>query len=82
MSFITLGSILFSVVVLFMIITLPIEIDASRRGIRLLQECGLLNFEEDRKGSRQVLTAAALTYLAGALLSIWQLTRYIVVLRR
>jgi Zn-dependent membrane protease YugP len=47
--------------VLYSILTLPVEIDASRRGTRLLQEAGLMQAETDAKGSRAVLTAAALT---------------------
>jgi Zn-dependent membrane protease YugP len=77
-----LGIIFFALMVLFSILTLPIEIDASRRGTRLLQEAGLMQNENDASGSRAVLTAAALTYLAAAVTSILQLLYYISVAQR
>jgi Zn-dependent membrane protease YugP len=48
---------------LFTIVTLPVEFDASRRGLRLLDQSGLMQAESDRQGSRQVLRAAALNLL-------------------
>jgi Zn-dependent membrane protease YugP len=77
-----LGIIFFALMVLFSILTLPIEIDASRRGTQLLQEAGLMQAESDAQGSRAVLTAAALTYLAAAVTSILQLLYYISVANR
>jgi hypothetical protein len=77
-----LGIIFFALMVLFSILTLPVEIDASRRGTRLLQEAGLMQAEADAQGSRAVLTAAALTYLAAAVTSILQLLYYISVANR
>ena len=65
-----LGILFFGLVVLFSVLTLPIEIDASRRGIWLLQEAVLMQNENDASGSKAVLTAAALTYLASAVTSI------------
>jgi Zn-dependent membrane protease YugP len=63
--------------VLFSILTLPVEIDASRRGLRLLREAGLFQNEEDERGARTMLTAAGLTYLAAAITSILTLLYYI-----
>jgi hypothetical protein len=77
-----LGIIFFALMVLFSILTLPVEIDASRRGTRLLQEAGLMQAEADAQGSKAVLTAAALTYLAAAITSILQLLYYISVANR
>jgi len=77
-----LGILFFGLMVLFSLLTLPVEIDASRRGIKLLQEAGLMQNEADAKGSRAVLTAAALTYLAAAVTSILQLLYYISVAQR
>jgi Zn-dependent membrane protease YugP len=77
-----LGIIFFGLMVLFSILTLPIEIDASRRGTKLLQEAGLMQAEADAQGSRAVLTAAALTYLAAAVTSILQLLYYISIANR
>ena len=76
------GIFFFALMVLFSILTLPVEIDASRRGTKLLQEAGLMQNENDAKGSRAVLTAAALTYLAAAITSILQLLYYISVANR
>ena len=72
-----IGAAVFALVVLFMFLTLPIEVDASRRGMVLLERAGLLNDERDKRGARQVLTAAALTYVSASVLSIGQLLRYI-----
>ncbi len=72
-----LGVLFFGVVVLFMVLTLPVEVDASRRGLKLLTDSGLMVDAEDRSGSRQVLTAAALTYVAAAATAVLQLLYYI-----
>lgn len=72
-----LGIIVFGVAVLFSVLTLPVEIDASRRGLRLLEEAGLMTSEQDRQGARNVLTAAAATYLAAAVSSVLTLLYYI-----
>ena len=72
-----IGAGVFVLVVVFMFLTLPIEVDASRRGIKLLEDSGLLTDKQDRRGARQVLTAAALTYVSASALSIGQLLRYI-----
>lgn len=65
-----LALVFFAVVVGFQLVTLPVEIDASRRAVRYLQARGS---GIDEKGARAVLTAAALTYVAAALTSIMQL---------
>ena len=77
-----IGILFFGLMVLFSILTLPIELDASRRGTKLLQEAGLMQNENDASGARAVLTAAALTYLAAAVTSILQLLYYISVAER
>jgi Zn-dependent membrane protease YugP len=77
-----LGILFFGLMVLFSILTLPIELDASRRGTQLLQEAGLMQNQNDTSGARAVLTAAALTYLAAAVTSILQLLYYISVAQR
>ncbi|MBC7812542.1 MAG: zinc metallopeptidase [Burkholderiales bacterium] len=71
------GILFFGVTVIFMILTLPVEFDASRRGLILLEQAGLMANEQDRSGSRQVLTAAALTYVAAAVTAVLQLLYYI-----
>jgi len=72
-----IGILFFALMVLFSILTLPVEIDASRRGLRLLREAGLFQNEEDERGARSMLTAAGLTYLAAAVTSILTLLYYI-----
>ncbi len=66
----------FALAVLFQLITLPVEFNASRRGIQILKINGLLNTEES-KGAKKVLSAAAFTYVAAAASSILQLLRLI-----
>jgi Zn-dependent membrane protease YugP len=77
-----LGVFFFSLLVLFSFLTLPIELDASRRAIRLLDESGLLVSGEDRSGAQAVLRAAAMTYLAAAVTSLLQLLYYVSMARR
>ncbi|MGO1579993.1 MAG: zinc metallopeptidase [Peptoniphilaceae bacterium] len=73
--FLKLGIALFSIAVLFQIVTLPVEFDASRRAQGELAQ-GILQ-EEGLKGSGEVLRAAALTYIAATLVAIAQLIRLI-----
>ena len=63
---------MFCAVVLFHLVTLPVELDASRRALRLLDENGIL-VEDEVKKTRKVLGAAALTYVAALAASILQL---------
>jgi Zn-dependent membrane protease YugP len=77
-----LGVIVFGISVLFMLLTLPVEIDASMRGLRMLQDAGLMTTEQDRSGARQMLTAAALTYVAAAVTSILQLLYFVSLVSR
>ncbi len=77
-----LGVLTFSLMVIFSFITLPIEIDASRRGTALLRQAGLLKTKSDKEGSRAVLTAAASTYLAAAVTALLQLLYYINLVNR
>lgn len=81
-GFMELGILFYSVVVAFMLLTLPVEIDASRRGLRLLAASGLMQSSDDTGGSRQVLTAAALTYVAAAITALLNLLYYISLLNR
>ncbi|MCI6061176.1 MAG: zinc metallopeptidase [Dorea sp.] len=73
---INLGILAFSLAVLFQIVTLPVEFNASSRALRILGGSGLL-YEDEVKDTRKVLTAAALTYVAGAASAILQLLRII-----
>jgi len=81
-NMIWIGVFFFGLMVLFSILTLPIEINASRRALKLLREADLLGTEEEEAGIRQVLNAAAMTYLAAAITSLLQLFYYISVAKR
>ena len=63
--FINLGILMFSLAVLFQIITLPVEFNASGRALKILKNSGML-YESEVREARSVLTAAALTYVASA----------------
>jgi len=76
------GILLFGVMVVFMLLTLPVEIDASRRGLILLRESGLLIGDQDASGARAVLTAAAMTYVAAAISAVLQLVYFISIANR
>lgn len=65
---------LFSLAVVFQIVTLPIEFNASRRALSALDECAILA-QDELVGARKVLNAAALTYVASLLVSIMNLVR-------
>ncbi len=73
-----IGVLAFSLGVAFQLITLPVEFNASRRAMNMLQENGILRDEELRQG-RKVLTAAALTYVAAAAAAILQLLRILLI---
>ena len=77
---ITLGIILFSVAVMFYIITLPVEFNASKRALEMLERDAMLPGGE-LAGAKKVLTAAALTYVASALTAVMSLLRLILLSR-
>ena len=66
----TVGIILFSATVLFQLVTLPVEIDASNRAKAVLASTGIVSTQEEAQGVSKVLSAAAMTYVAAALTSI------------
>lgn len=73
---INLGIICFSMAVLFQIVTLPVEFNASSRALRALGQQGILS-DSELPYTRKVLRAAALTYVAGAAASMLQLLRLV-----
>ena len=79
--FIQLGIIAFSLSVLFQIVTLPVEFNASARALRQIEDLNLVNGTEI-KFTRKVLKAAAMTYVAGAASAILQLLRLILLAQR
>jgi len=77
---INLGILLFSLAVLFQIVTLPVEFNASHRAVNVLETAGMLHPEEI-SGVKKVLGAAALTYVASAAAQILQLLRLLILTR-
>jgi Zn-dependent membrane protease YugP len=78
--FINIGILVFLAVILFHVVTLPVEFDASSRALRLIDEFGILQGEENR-GARKVLNAAALTYVATAFYAVLQLIQLLLMRR-
>lgn len=72
------GIVLFSTAVLFQLVTLPVEFNASRRAVVALEQSGRFT-EDEMQGVRRVLTAAALTYVAALLVSLMSLLRLILI---
>ena len=79
--FITIGIIMFSAGVLFTVITLPVEFNASSRALKTIKETGMLN-EEEYAGAKKVLRAAAMTYVAATATSVMQLLRLLFIAKR
>ncbi len=75
-TLIVIGIIMFSLAVLFQIVTLPVEFNASSRALQLLESNGIL-YQNEVSMTRKVLSAAALTYVAAAASAILQLVRLI-----
>ena len=75
-----IGVVLFSFGVLFQIVTLPVEFDASKRALQTISEMGILS-DEEMTGAQKVLRSAAMTYVASAAASILSLLRIILIAR-
>ncbi|MBE7048701.1 MAG: zinc metallopeptidase [Ruminococcaceae bacterium] len=78
---VTAGIVLFSALVLFQLITLPIEFNASRRAIYTLRSGNMLE-EDELVGAKKVLSAAAMTYVASTLVAVMQLLRLVLLANR
>ena len=78
---VNLGIIFFALAVLFQVITLPVEFDASRRALKVLASSGKLR-EDEIEGVKKVLSAAALTYVAATFTALISLLRLILISRR
>jgi Zn-dependent membrane protease YugP len=76
-----IGILLFAFVVFFQLVTLPVEFNASRRALAILSGNNIL-WEEEMRGARKVLTAAAMTYVASLFSSILQMLRLIILTGR
>ena len=76
----TAGALLFSAVLIFQLITLPVELNASSRAIKILENGGML-YDEEVTGAKKVLRAAAMTYIAGTAATALQLLRLLLLVR-
>ena len=76
-----IGLILFFGSVLFYLVTLPVEFNASSRALKTLKEAGVMN-KEELKGVKKVLGAAAMTYVASALVSLGNFIRFFLMTKR
>ena len=77
-SFLYLGIAAFSLSLVFQLITLPVEFNASRRAMQAIESANILT-EEEQRGARKTLTAAAMTYVAATAVSLAQLLRLIMI---
>ena len=78
MSLVNIGIILFTGTLIFHLVTLPVEINASSRALTLLEQTHTLD-KQELAGAKKVLTAAAWTYIAAALMSLLQLVRLLMI---
>ena len=79
---VTLGILFIGIAVLFSILTLPVEIGASRRALAMLDSTGVITSPDEKRGAQSMLTAAALTYVAAAVTSVLTLLYYLTLARR
>lgn len=77
---ITIGLGLYAMITVFQLVTLPVEFNASRRSLKVIEETGMLADGEERSGAKKVLTAAAMTYVASLAVSLANLLRFIILL--
>ena len=77
-TFVYLGIAAFSLSLVFQLITLPVEFNASRRAMEAIEHANILT-EEEQRGARKTLTAAAMTYVAATAVSLAQLLRLILI---
>ena len=78
MTLVNIGIILFTGTLIFHLVTLPVEINASSRALKLLEQTHTLD-QQELSGAKKVLTAAAWTYIAAALMSVLQLVRLLMI---
>ena len=81
LNLIIIGALLFSIIVLVNLVTLPVEIDASNRALAIIEQLNLVE-QKDMKGCRIVLRAAGLTYFVALASSLLTLIRYLSIASR
>lgn len=80
-AFVYVGIACFGLSLVFQLVTLPVEFNASRRALQAIDEAGLLT-QEERKGAKKTLSAAAMTYVAAVAVALAQLLRLILIFAR
>lgn len=75
---ITIGILLYATVAVFQFLTLPVEFNASRRALRVIDDANILS-DDERSGARKVLSAAAMTYVVALAVSLLNLFRFILI---
>ena len=76
-TLLNIGILLFSLAVIFQLVTLPVEFNASSRALRVLKDSAMM-YEDEVEDTRKVLSAAALTYVASAAAAILSLLRLVI----
>lgn len=77
-----IGLLLYSFIMLFQLVTLPVELNASSRALAVIQETGLLRDENELNGAKKVLRAAAFTYVAALITALANLLRFVMIFTR
>ena len=75
---VSVGVLLYSCIMLFQLATLPIELNASRRALQVIDSLNMLTRDEEYRGAKRVLTAAAMTYIAALAVSLGNLLRLLI----
>ncbi|MBR5409198.1 MAG: zinc metallopeptidase [Clostridia bacterium] len=75
---VSVGLLLYSCIMLFQLATLPIELNASRRALQVIDSLNMLTRDEEYRGAKRVLTAAAMTYIAALAVSLGNLLRLLI----
>ena len=78
-TLIWIGLLLYSAILIFQLVTLPVEFDASRRAIKVIEETGMLAEGEELAGAKKVLRCAAMTYVASLAVTLANLLRFILI---
>ena len=81
LGLLNLGIFLFSFTLIFQLVTLPVEFNASGRALKILESTGML-YDDEMHGARSVLRAAALTYVTAAVSTLLQIARLILLFGR
>lgn len=77
-----IGLLLYSFIMLFQLVTLPVELNASSRALSVIQDTGLLRDEAELTGAKKVLRAAAFTYIAALITALANLLRFVMIFTR